>query len=146
MITQDLQKMIGESMKAGNFLRTETLRMLSSSLNYERIALQHELNSEEELNVIKKQAKQRRDSIEAYEKAGAHERAKKEADELAILQEFLPPEMPEAELDKLVTDAITESGAREVKDMGKVIAIVKSKAPNADSSRVAMLTKQKLGV
>ena len=144
MITQKLQSMIAESMKAGNFLRTETLRMLSSSFNYERIALQHDLTEEEELNVIRKQAKQRRDSIEAYKKANSPERAKKEQDELAILQEFLPPEMSEEELTKIVDQVLTESGAKTLAEMGKVIGAVKAKAPTADGARIAALVKAKL--
>ncbi len=145
MIAQKLQGMIGESMKAGNFLRTETLRMLSSAFNYERIALQHELSDEEEIKVIQKQAKQRRDSIEAYRKAGAEDRAKKEEDELKILQEFLPPEMSEQELSKLVTDTITQLGVKNLSDMGKVIGMVKSKTPNVDGSKIAQIVSSKLG-
>ncbi len=144
MIAQKLQAMIGESMKSGDHLRTETLRMLSSAFNYERIALQHELTEEEELSVIRKQAKQRRDSIEAYRKAGAEERARKEEDELKILQEFLPPEMSELELSKLVVDAIAQSGAKSVSDMGRIIGMVKSKAPNVDGGKIAQIVSSKL--
>lgn len=146
MITQKLQQMIGESMKAGNFLRTETLRMLSSSFNYERIALQHELTEEEELKVIQKQAKQRRDSIEAYKKAGATDRAKKEEDELVILQEFLPPEMSDAELNRIIDESIAKIGAKTMADMGKTIGDVKAKAPNVDGGRIAEIVKHKLTV
>ena len=144
MIVQKLQQLIGESMKAGNFLRTETLRMLSSSLNYERIALQHDLTTEEELNVIRKQAKQRRDSIEAFNKAGASERAKKEQDELTILQEFLPPEMDEAELNRLIDESINQINPSGPQDIGKVIGAVKAKAPNTDGSKIAAIVKKKL--
>jgi uncharacterized protein len=146
MIAQNLQKLIGESMKAGNFRRTETLRMLSSAFNYERIALQHALTEGDELNIIKKQVKQRRDSIEAYDKAGREDLSKTEKEELAILQEFLPPEMPEEELSQLVNNSIIQLGAKTIQDMGKVIATVKNKAPNADGGRVAALVKQKLEV
>ncbi len=144
MLAQKLQQIIGESMKAGTFLRTETLRMLSSAFNYERIALQHDLTEEEELGVIRKQAKQRRDSIEAYKKAGADERAQKEEDELKILQEFLPPEMSEEELSKLVGEAIRESGAKSPGDIGRVIGMVKSKAPNVDGSKIAQIASSRL--
>jgi hypothetical protein len=144
MIAQKLQQMIGESMKARDFLRTETLRMLSSSFNYERIALQHDLTEEEELGVIRKQAKQRRDSIEAYKKAGSEERAQKEEAELKILQEFLPPEMDRSELEKLVAEAVNATGASSMADMGKVIGAVKAKAPNADGSTIAEIVKLKL--
>src|SRR3990172_13071615 len=112
MIADKLQNIIGEAMKAHDEVRTSTLRLLSSAFNYEKIEKQHDLTGEEELNVIRKQAKQRKDSIEAYNKAGAADRAQKEEAELKILQEFLPPEMGEEELIKLVDEAIGAIGAK----------------------------------
>lgn len=144
MIAGKLQQMIGEAMKAHDELRTSTLRLLSSAFNYERIAKQHELNDEEELVVIRREAKQRRDSIEAYRKAGAEDLAKKEENELKILQEFLPPEMDMATLTKLVTDSITQLGAKSTSDMGRVIGMVKSKAPGVDGSKIAQIVSSKL--
>lgn len=144
MITPKLQQMVGEAMKAHDELRTSTLRLLSSAFNYEKIAKQHELTEEEEMAVIQKQAKQRRDSIEAYKKAGAVDLAKKEEDELKILQEFLPPEMDIATLTKLVTDAILQTNAKTMADMGKVIGMVKAKAPNVDGSKIAQIVSSKL--
>lgn len=145
MIVPDLQKMIGEAMKAHDEVRTSTLRLLSSAFNYERIERQHDLTDEEELVVVRKQAKQRRDSIDAYKKAGAEDRAAKEEAELKILQEFLPPEMDEATLSKLVTDAINQTGAKSLSDMGKVIGMVKAKAPNVDGGKIAQIVSSKLG-
>ncbi|KKU09110.1 MAG: YqeY family protein [Candidatus Woesebacteria bacterium GW2011_GWB1_45_5] len=131
-------------MKARDEVRTSTLRLLSSAFNYEKIEKQHELTEEEELGVIRKQAKQRKDSIDAYKKAGAEDRAAKEGAELKILQEFLPPEMDESELIKLVEDAISQTGAKSMADMGKVIGMVKSKAPSAEGGKIAELTKRRL--
>lgn len=136
--------MIGEAMKAHDEVRVSTLRLLSSAFNYERIEKQHELTDEEELVVIRRQAKQRKDSIEAYKKAGAEDRAAKEEAELAILQEFLPPEMEEAELAKLVDEAIAEVGAKTMADMGKVIGAVKGKTPSAEGGKIAELVRGKL--
>ncbi|HKB88569.1 MAG TPA: GatB/YqeY domain-containing protein [Patescibacteria group bacterium] len=144
MIAQTLQAKIGEAMKAHNEVRLSTLRMLSSAFGYEKIAKQHELTDEEEMVVIQKQAKQRRDSIEAYKKAGSPERAASEEAELKILQEYLPPEISEEELSKLVTDAITQIGAKTMADMGKVIGMVKSKAPNVDGTKIAQIVSSKL--
>jgi uncharacterized protein len=150
MISQTLQQLIGESMKAKNFLRTETLRMLSSAFNYERIALQHDLTEEEELKVIQKEAKQRRDSIETFQKLEGSDSPKiqesieKEKAELAILQEFLPPEMSDEELDKLVSEAVDQVGAKTMADIGKVIGLVKSKAPNVDGGKIAAIVKTKI--
>jgi uncharacterized protein len=144
MIAQNLQRLIGEAMKAGNFRRTETLRMLSSEFNYARIALQHDLTDEEEKAVIKKQVKQRRDSIEAYDKAGRTDLSVSEKEELAILQEFIPPEMSDEELSQLVNEAVKTINPQGMQDMGKVIGYIKGKAPDADGGKIAGMVKQKL--
>jgi uncharacterized protein len=144
MIAQTLQAKIGESMKAHDEIRTSTLRLLLSALNYEKIDKQHELNDEEELVVIRREAKKRKEAIEMYTKANAPDRAAKEAEELKILQEYLPPEMGEEELAKLVDEAIDQIKPAGMQDMGKVIGFVKSKAPNADGGTVAELVKKKL--
>jgi uncharacterized protein len=147
MLSNKINQLIGDAMKAHNEVRTSTLRLLSSAFNYERIAKQHDLTEEEELAVIRRQAKQRKDSIDAYQKAGASDRASKEAEELKILQEFLPPEMEEEELNRLIDYSIKEIGATSMADMGKVIGTVKSKAGNSvDGGRIAELVKTRLKV
>lgn len=144
MIAQNLQKMIGEAMKAHDQVRLSTLRLLSSAFNYEKIEKQHDLTEEEELVVIRKQAKQRKDSIEAYEKAGRIDMASSEKAELIILQEFLPPEMDEGELIKLVEQEIIALGAVTMADMGRVIGAVKAKVPSVEGGKIASLVKSKL--
>ncbi len=145
MISQTLQAKIGEAMKAHDAVRLSVLRLLSSAFNYKRIELQHELTDEEETVVIRKEAKQRRDSIESYTKAGRADLAEQEKAELTILQEFLPPEMDEEELSQLINNSISQLGAKSMADIGKVIGVVKSKAPNADGSKVAEIVKSRLG-
>lgn len=152
MIAQNLQKLIGDAMKAHDTVRLSTLKLLSSAFNYERIdkrslssdGKQHDLSDEEELVVIRKQAKQRKDSIDAYEKAGRSDLAESEKAELTILQEFLPPEMGEEELNQLINDSINQLGAKTIADIGKVIGAVKAKAPNVEGGKVAELVKSKL--
>lgn len=145
MITETITQKIGEAMKAKNEIRLSTLRLLSSALNYEFIAKQHKLSEEEELAVVRREAKKRKDAIEIYEKAGATERADKEKKELAILEEYLPAQMPESELVNLVDQVIKETNAKTMADMGKVIGIVMEKAVGrADGGRVASLVKGKL--
>src|SRR5574340_474146 len=124
MIAEKLQNIIGEAMKAHDEVRVSTLRLLSSAFNYEFIEKQHKLTDEEETAVIRRQVKQRKDSIDAYKKAGAEDRAEREEAELKILQEFLPPEMSEEELTKLVDEAISQFGAKTMAEMGKVIGAV----------------------
>lgn len=144
MIAGKLQQMIGEALKAHDEVRLSTLRLLSSAFNYEKIDKQHDLTEEEELVVIRKQAKQRKDAIEAYEKAGAKDRAAKEEEELKILQEFLPPEMGDAELEKLVDQAVIAVGAKTMGEMGMVIGKVRTMAPGVDGGKIAQMVKDKL--
>ena len=144
MIAQTLQGKIGESMKAHDEIRTSTLRLLLSAFNYEKIDKQHELNDEEELIVIRREAKKRRESIEMYRKAGAEDRAAKEETELKILQEYLPPEMSEDELAKIIDEAFTQIKPASIADMGKVIGFVKEKAPGADGGKIAEIVRAKL--
>ena len=145
MLADNITKMIGEALRAHDEVRLMTLRMLSSALDYGFIEKQHKLNEEEEMVVIKKEAKMRKDAIEAYEKAGAQDRADKEKAELKILQEFLPVEMSDEELSQLVMESINQTNAKAISDMGKVIGLVMAKAKGeADGSKVAQLVKSKL--
>lgn len=145
MITQDLQQRIAEAMKARDEVKTSTLRLLSSAFNYEKIAKQHDLTPEEEIAVVRREVKQRRDSIEAYDRANRHDLSGKEKAELVILQEFLPPEMSDEDLVKIVDEAVDAIKPTGMQDMGKVIGFVKGKAPNADGGKIAQMVKNKLG-
>lgn len=155
MIADTITKQIGEALKARNEIRLSTLRMLSSALNYEFIAKQHKLTSEEEIAVVKKEARKRKDAIEslieAKGKQSGHteeeidERITKEKEELSILKEYLPPEMPDSELEELVNQAIKETGAKTLSDMGRVIGAVMQKAKgSADGKKVAEKVKAHL--
>ncbi len=145
MIIETITKQIGEAMKAKDEIRLSTLRLLSSALNYEFIAKQHDLSEEEEIVVVKREAKKRKDAIEIYEKVGAIKRADKEKKELAILEEYLPTQMPESELINLVDQVIKETNAKTMPDMGKVIRAVMEKAKGkVDGGRVSALVKNKL--
>jgi uncharacterized protein len=144
MIANTLQKKIGESMKAHDEIRTSTLRLLLSALNYEKIDKQHELTDEEEMVVICREAKKRKEAIDMYKNNNAPDRAAKEETELKILQEYLPPEMSDDDFTKLVEEAVTQIKPTGIADMGKIISLVKSKAPNADGGKIAELVKSKL--
>lgn len=145
MIADNIQKLITDAMKARNEIELSTYRMLSSALNYEKIAKQHELSEEEELGVVRSEAKKRKDAIEAYEKAGQTDRAEKEKKELSYLEAFLPAQMSDSDLEKLVDEAIATSGANSVSDMGRVIGMVMAKAKGlADGSRVSGMVKARL--
>ena len=145
MIADTITQKIAEAMKARDEIRLSTLRLLSSALNYEFIAKQHKLSEEEELVVVAKEAKKRKDAIEAYEKVGAKDRAEKEQKELLVLEEYLPEQMSDAELTGIVDEAISETGAKAITDMGRVMAAIMSKVQGrADGGRVSTQVKEKL--
>lgn len=144
MISQNLLKLIGEAMKEHDAVRVSTLRMLLSEFKNEKINLQHDLTDEEELKVIRKEAKKRKEAIEMYTKVNAFDRATNEKQELAILSEFLPSEVTKEEVIQLISDSITQLGAKDMSMMGKVIADVKLKNSGVDGAVVANLVRQKL--
>ncbi len=146
MISSTIGKLIAQALKSKDEIRLSTLRLLSSALNYEKIAKQHELSEEEEIVVVKREAKKRQDAIEAYEKAGALDRAEKEKQELSMLKEFLPEEIGEDELLNVIDQIIMEVGASDIKDFGKVMGLVMDKAKGrADGKKVAEIVRSKLG-
>lgn len=156
MIADTITKQIGEAMKARDEIRLSTLRMLSSALNYEKIAKQHDLSELEEIAVVRKEVKKRQDAIEALRQAQGkltghteeeiNEKIKKEENERSILKEYLPAEIEDSELEKVVDEAIASTGATVVSDMGKVIGVVMGKlAGKVDGSRVSLMVKNKLG-
>jgi uncharacterized protein YqeY len=151
MIKSSINQQIGDALKAHDELRLTTLRMLSSALNYEFIAKQHELSEDEEITVVRREVKKRNDTVETYrellDKDPAHvqEKIDKEMSEIKILKEYLPPEIEESELVKIIDQAIKEVGAMEIRDMGKVIGMVMGKTKGAaDGKKVADLVKAKL--
>ena len=95
------------------------------------------------MSVLQKEAKKRRDSIEQYGKANRQDLVDEETNELKIIQDYLPKEISDEELDLLVKDAIDKTGAKELKDMGKVIPVViKASGGSADGARISTRVKQ----
>jgi uncharacterized protein YqeY len=109
------------AMKARDAERTSNLRMLQAAVKNEQINLGHELTDEEVLSVIRKAVKQRQESVEQYMKGNRPELAAKEAAEMAMLKEYLPPELPDEELEAAVREIVAATGAQSKKDMGKVM-------------------------
>ena len=145
MITKKVKKQIIEALKAKDELRLTTLKLLSSALYNAQIKKREELSEEEELEIVRREAKMRKDAIEAYEKAGASERAEKEKKELAILQEYLPKELSDKEIKKVVDEVVSSTGATGAKDMGKIIGIVLGKCKGqADGKKVSEMVRSKL--
>jgi uncharacterized protein YqeY len=145
MITETIKKQIIEAMKAKDELRLSTLKLLSSSLHNAEIDKRGVLNEEEELEVVAKEAKKRKDAIEAYEKAGQKERADKEKKELKILSQFLPEEISDDELGKIIDETVKELGVSNMQDMGRAIGAVMAKVKGrADGKKVSDMVRAKL--
>ena len=113
--------------KAKETVRVSVLRMLKTSVKNRLVELRRpggELSDEEMLDIVLKEGKQRRDSIAEYEKAGRSDLASREAEELAILEAYLPAAMSEEELAAAVEQAVAEAGATSPREMGKVMSLL----------------------
>ena len=133
-------------MKGGDKARLGVIRLMLAAVKQREVDERIELDHAQVLAVLDKMVKQRRDSIQQYTDAGRSDLAEQEAAEIAVIKEFLPEELPEAEIAGIIEAAIAETGAESMRDMGKVMAIVKPKVQGrADVGMVSGLVKQKLG-
>ena len=148
MNKQNLQEELKQSMLSKDELRTSVLRLLLSAINYYEIqkgGAGYTATEEDVLSVIQKEAKQRRDSITEFEKAGRQELVEKEKSQLKILEAFLPAQMPEEEVRNIVEQTITETGATTIADMGKVMGTLIPKLKGkADMGLVSNIVREKL--
>jgi len=137
-----------EAMRAKDATRLGVLRMLKSALKYgaiEKAGAEGELNDADAVQVIRKQVKQRQDSIESFEKGGRPELAEKEKAELAILNSYLPQQLPPDELVKIVRETITEVGATSKAQMGAVMKALQTKiAGRADGKTLSAEVQKQL--
>jgi len=135
-----------EAMKARDALKSSVLSFLRADLMNLAVAKKKKsLDDPEAVSVIKKQIKQRQDSIEQFTKGDRLEMAEKEKKELEILKAYLPPELSEEEVKKVIAEVVSETGASSMKDMGRVMKEVNAKlAGQADGKLVAELVKQSL--
>lgn len=146
-LKEKLQADLVEAQKAKDELKVSTLRMLSAAIkNYEieKGGAGFSASEEDVTSVIQKQVKQRRDSIESYKAGGRAELADKEAAELEILQAYLPAQMSEENIEKLVETSIKETGASSQADIGKVMGKLSNLRGKADMSMVSSMVKKKL--
>ncbi len=133
------------AMRSKDKERLGTLRLLTAAIKQIEVDKRIELDDEQVVAVIEKMLKQRKDSIEQFEKAGRNELAEIEIKEVAILKEFMPEQMSDANVDALIDEAIASTGAEAMKDMGKVMGILKSQlAGKADMGAVSGKIKAKL--
>ena len=133
------------AMRAKETLRLGTIRLLLAAIKQREVDERIELDDPAISAIIEKLIKQRRDSISQFQTAGRTDLVNIEQAELAILQAYLPEPLSAAEVDAAVTAAVAESGATSVKDMGKVMGLLKSRlAGRADMGQVSALIKAKL--
>jgi uncharacterized protein len=135
------------AMKARDELSTATLRMLLSAISTEEVSgsSARELTDDEVLKVIGREAKKRREAAEAFQGAGRDEQAKRELDEQAVLNRYLPSQLSDAELSALVADAVRESGATEPRQMGQVMKLLTPRvAGRSDGKRLSDEVRRQL--
>ena len=140
-----LDEAVKSSMKERNKDRTSTLRMAISEIKKDEIDKQTELSAEDSIKILQRMIKQRKESSSQFSNAGRNELAAKEDAEILILEEFLPEQMSESEIEALVIEAIQTTGAQEPQDIGKVMGSLKSKiSVNADMGLVSKIVKNRL--
>jgi uncharacterized protein YqeY len=134
------------AMRAKDVPRLSAIRLLMAAIKQREVDERIELSDDQVIAAIEKMLKQRRDSISQFESAGRQDLADTEKFEVSVLQGYMPQPLTDAEAEALVVDAIASSAAAGVKDMGKVMAIVKPQmAGRADMGKVSALIKAKLG-
>jgi len=135
------------SMKAQDAPRTSTLRMVKAAMQNRQIEKGVELDDEELGKLLRSLVKQRRDSVEQYEKGGRQDLAEKEKAEIEVIEAYLPQAASRDEIEAAVAAAIAETGAGSMKDMGKVMKSVQAAlaGKNADGRTVSEIVKAKLG-
>ena len=132
------------AMKSGDKFKLSVLRMLKSALQLESISKKHELSDDEVMSVVKKQVKTRKDSIEEFKKYNKTEEVEKLEQEIEILNTYLPEEMSEEEISKVIDEVFNELNPTSMKDMGGVMKKLNEKTTNADMSLVSKMVKERL--
>jgi uncharacterized protein YqeY len=144
-LIEQLEGEVKDAMLARDTDRRDALRLILSSLRAAEKDLQRPLSEDEELQVLQRERKRRLEAAEAFRTGGREEQAAREDAELAVLQSFMPEPISEEELERIVDDAIAETGATNIRDMGRVMADVMPQiAGRADGSAVGQLVREKL--
>ena len=144
-LRDDIARDTKEAMKGRDRPRVEALRMLTAALKNGEIEKGGTLTEDEEIAILRRQLKQREESAEAFRKAGREEQAQAEDAEVGIVRRYLPAPLSDEELIGIVEEAINETGATSMKDMGAVIGRATRRAGNrADGKRLAALVRERL--
>lgn len=136
-----------QSMLAQNAFRTETLRSIRAEiLKMDKSGMDREMNEEEELQLLNKQAKMRKESIEMFEAAGRADLVERETKQLEIINEYLPKQLTREEAEAIIDNVIKESGAASAKDIGKVMGpVMKELKGKFDGKIIQEIVKSRLG-
>ncbi len=149
MIRDDINNALKEAMKAKNERAVSTLRMVNAALKNADIEARttgKEMGDAEVLGLLQKMIKQRQESVEMYKKGGRDDLVKQEEEEIAVISVYLPKQMSEGEVAAAIDAAIAETGAAGMKDMGKVIGVLRGKyAGQMDFGKASGAVKAKLG-
>jgi hypothetical protein len=141
-LTEDMKT----ALRAADKERLGTVRLALAAIKQREVDERVSLDDTQVLGVLEKMIKQRREAIVQFQSGGRADLVAKETAEIAVLQQYLPAQMGEAEIDALIAEAIKSTGAASVKDMGKVMAVVKPKAQGrTDMGALSARIKQKLG-
>jgi hypothetical protein len=144
-LTGQLTEAMKEAMKARDSLRLGAIRLIRTAVKNREIDQRRELDDQEVIGVISSLVKQRKESAELYREGNRPELAEKEEQELSVLQEFLPAQLGEEEIRAIIEEAVAETGASSMRDMGKVMKIVTGKTlGRADGRMVSDLVKARL--
>jgi len=144
-LKQQLVDDMKTALKGGDKSRLGVIRLINAAIKQREVDERIELEDAQVLAVLEKMLKQRRDSVTQYEAAGRNDLADQEKFEIGVIQHYLPAQLSEAEVDAAIAAAITESGAGGMKDMGKVMGVIKPRiAGRADMGKVSQKIKAAL--
>jgi uncharacterized protein YqeY len=144
-LTEDVIKDMTAAMKSQNKFDLSVLRMLKSALQMEKISLKHDLSDEEATAVIKRQVKQRKDSMSEYEKYGKTDEVENLKKEIEVLSKYLPAEVSEEQINKTLDEIFAELNPQSMKDMGPVMKEATARlGAGADGSLVSKLVRERL--
>ena len=148
-IREELTSELKAAMKGGDKRRVETIRLINAALKDRDIEARGQgktLSDDDILALMQKLIKSRQESVEIYDKAGRVDLATQEREEIAVIRSFLPQPLSEAETEAAITAAIAETGASSIKDMGKVVGVLRANyAGRMDIAKASAAVKAKLG-
>ena len=146
-LQEKIQTHMAEAMKSKASLRLSVLRMMKAAIKNKEVEKMKPLDEAEAISVLNTLVKQRRDSIEQFRNGGREELAQKEESEIKIIEDYLPAPATDDDIRKAIEDAMQETNAASIKDMGKVMkaSMARLAGKTADGSKVSQMVKERLG-